>query len=126
MDCHEHKNDDLAYCPRCLAEYWRGRAESYKARLAAAERDAERLLTNHEALRECIYGPDNDRSPCACRFSRVSDEDDPIERCKYHGELKDKLAGAEFEIECLRRFGNKDCTAMADAARGATEEQSDA
>lgn len=23
MDCPEHKNSELAYCPKCLSEYWR-------------------------------------------------------------------------------------------------------
>jgi len=39
MDCPDHKNDELPYCPRCLSLYWEARSlhlQTQNARLREA------------------------------------------------------------------------------------------
>lgn len=31
MDCAEHRNNDMAHCPQCLAMYWKAQYEALKA-----------------------------------------------------------------------------------------------
>lgn len=44
--------------------------------------------------------------------SEMSTIDEP--GCITTDDLRQRIAELEFEVEALRRYGNKDCTAMAD------------
>ena len=37
MTCEFHKNEDLPYCPQCLADQWRARYEQKRAQAALGE-----------------------------------------------------------------------------------------
>lgn len=77
-----------------------------KADLAAATERAEKAEANRHHHNECLF--------CSTRFSAVYD------RCPVCAARAEANA-LRREVETLRRYGNKDCTAMADAALPETQ-----
>jgi hypothetical protein len=78
MNCDEH-NEDVAYCPSCLADYWKHHYEAEKRRIAELESHVERLHSLSSALLQELIEASY-AAQCGCNHPACK-------QCQADGEL---------------------------------------